>query len=112
MRIVPSTLSAVVVSALALCLATPATAQELRQKVGAVLAECATVEASGLYELAVELADLAPERNLDSFLSAVMAEAGDTTDPNRRLCAALALADLKEDATFGKSVFALLEPLA
>jgi carboxyl-terminal processing protease len=111
MRIVPSTLSAVVASALALSLATPATAQELRQKVGAVLAECATVEASDLYELAVELADLAPERNLDSFLTAVMAEAGDTNNPNRRLCAALALADLKEDATFGKSVFALLEPL-
>ncbi|MEC7726951.1 MAG: S41 family peptidase [Planctomycetota bacterium] len=112
MRIVPSNPLALVAGALALLLAAPASAQDLRQNVRAILAQSDDAAPSGVYALAEELADLAPERNLDGFLSAVMAEAGEPANSNRRLCAALALADLKEDATFGKSVFTLLEPVA
>ncbi len=77
-----------------------------------MLAQSERAEIQGLYALAADLADLAPERNLDGYLSAVMATAGETSGDKQRLCAALALADLKEDATFGKSVFSLLQPVA
>lgn len=94
-----------------LALGATSRAQELRQQVGAVLSQCDAVEVPTLYPLSTELADLAPERNLDGYLTAVMAKAGEGS-AKRRLCAALALADIKEDATFGKSVFELVQPVA
>jgi len=97
---------------LMLALTNAAVAQELRQQVGAVLQQSDEAPLQAVYGLASELADLAPERNLDGYLSAVVAATKDTDSERRRLCAALALADLKEDATFGKSVFSLLAPVA
>ncbi|MGK0303818.1 MAG: hypothetical protein ACI89X_004718, partial [Planctomycetota bacterium] len=89
-----------------------ARAQELNAQVAAVLAQAEAAEASEIYRIADQLADLAPERNLDGYLTAVMATAGTSDNHRQRLCAALALAQLKEDATFGKSMLALCEPVA
>lgn len=87
-------------------------AQDLSSKVNGVLALADTAEVAELYMLGDDLADVAPERNLDGFLTAIMATAGAGNSHRQRLCAALALAQLKEDATFGKSLFALLAPVA
>ena len=98
-----------------LCLAALAgslQAQELQAQVAAVLVQADAVEASEVYPLADQLADLAPERNLDGFLNAIMATAGDSKSHHQRLCAALALAQLQENAMFGKNLLALLEPIA
>lgn len=97
-----------------LCLAVSGSlqAQELQPQVAAVLAQAETTEASDIYPLGDQLADVAPERNLDGFLTAVMATAGESSNARVRLCAALALAQLKEDSTFGKNLFELLEPVA
>jgi C-terminal peptidase prc len=89
-----------------------ARAQELKAQVAAVLAQAETAEASEIYPLADELADIAPERNLDGYLTAIMGTAGASDNHRQRLCAALALSQLKEDATFGKSLLALCEPVA
>jgi carboxyl-terminal processing protease len=112
MRTVTLSGPAFLVPLLLLALGSPSRAQELKQQVGAVLAQSEGAAVAAVYPLAAELADLAPERNLDGFLTAVMAAAGESRGDSRRLCAALALADLKEDATFGKSVFTLLRPVA
>jgi C-terminal peptidase prc len=87
-------------------------AQDLRSQVEGVLRQAQSVDTPDLYPLSDQLADLAPERNLDGFLNAVMATAGASDNQKERLCAALALAQLKEDSTFGKSLFALLSPIA
>jgi C-terminal peptidase prc len=87
-------------------------AQELQPQVAAVLAQAESSEASEIYPLGDQLADVAPERNLDGFLTAIMATAGKSDNARVRLCAALALAQLKEDSTFGKNLFELLEPVA
>src|SRR5690606_29157839 len=86
--------------------------QELQAQVAAVLAQANAAEASELYPLADQLADVAPERNQDGFLTAVMATAGESSNHRERLVAALALSQLKEDATFGKNLLTLLEPVA
>ena len=111
MRNAYPTSSVVLAPLFALALGCTATAQELRQQVASVLSQADAVEAPALYALGDELADLAPERNLDGFLNAVMATAGEASAP-QRVCGALALAQLKEDETFGKYVFELLEPVA
>lgn len=93
-------------------LAGSAQAQELKAQVAAVLEQAANAESSEIYPLADQLADIAPDRNLDGFLNAVMATAGKSDNHSQRLCAALALAQLKEDTTFGKNLLALCEPIA
>lgn len=89
-----------------------APAQELRNQVAAVVQQADAAPLVELYPLSDELADLAPDRNLDGFLTAVMATAGDSDSPKQRLTAALALAQLKDDTTFGVNVLDLLTPLA
>lgn len=95
-----------------LALSGGAQAQELKAQVEAVLAQAEAVEEAGVYPLSDELADVAPERNLDGYRTAVMNSAGKSESHRQRLCAALALAQLKEDATFGKNLLALLDPVA
>ena len=112
MRNALPTPSVVLAALFTLALTSATVAQELRREVGALLEQSDAMEVAELYSLSLELADLAPDRNLDGYLNAVMAAAGSASSDRRRLCAALALADLKEDATFGKSVFSLLEPVA
>ena len=92
--------------------ATATRAQELRAQVSAVLAQADSAEATEIYPLADQLADVAPERNLDGFVTAVMATAGKSDNHRQRLCAALALTQLKEDDLFGKYLLPLLEPVA
>ena len=86
-------------------------AQELQAKVAAVLAQAEVVEDAELYPLADQLADVSPDRNLDGFHTAVMATAGTSDNDRQRLCAALALAQLKDDTTFGKDLIELLTPV-
>ena len=68
MRNAISTPSAVLAALFSLVLASATTAQELRREVGALLEQSDTVEVAELYSLSLELADLAPERNLDGYL--------------------------------------------
>ncbi|MFN3240383.1 MAG: S41 family peptidase [Planctomycetota bacterium] len=112
MRNAHPTLSVVLAPLFLLALGSAGTAQELRQQVAAVLQQSDAVEVPALYPLSIELADLAPERNLDGYLTAILDTAGKSNSEKQRLCAALALADLKEDTTFGKSIHELLEPVA
>ncbi len=93
-------------------LAGSAHAQELQARVAAVLAQAEVVEPAELYPLSDELADVAPDRNLDGYRTAVMATAGKSKNHRQRLCAALALAQLKDDTTFAKDLIALLTPVA
>lgn len=93
-------------------LAGSAHAQELQARVAAVLAQAEVVEEAELYPLSDELADVAPDRNLDGYRTAVMATAGKSKNYRQRLCAALALAQLKDDTTFAKDLIALLTPVA
>lgn len=92
--------------------ATTTSAQELRSQVTAVLAQADSAEASEIYPLADQLADVAPDRNLDGFVTAIMATAGKSDSHRQRLCAALALTQIKEDDVFGKYLLPLLEPVA
>ena len=86
-------------------------AQELKDQVAAVLGQADSVAAAEIYPLADELADVAPDRNLDGYRTAIMATAGQSDSSRQRLCAALAFAQLKEDSTFGKDLIALLDPV-
>ena len=87
-------------------------AQGLDSQLGTILQPAATADTPALFELAGRLADAAPEQNLDAFRDAVLRLCGKSDDPRVRLCGALALRDVKEDATFGKEVFELLKPVA
>jgi len=87
-------------------------AQTLEGQVQALLAQADGLPMPDVYPLADELADVAPDRNLDGFRMAVMAAIGTADKPRQRVCAALALRQLKEDATFGKELLELLEPVA
>jgi len=87
-------------------------AQELKEQVAAVLSQAEAAPPAEIYPLADALADIAPDRNLDGYRTAVMATAGGSDNNRERLCAALALAQLKDDTTFGKDLIKLLEPVA
>jgi carboxyl-terminal processing protease len=66
-----------------------------------------------VYELADQLSDLAPDTNVDAFRDQVMRAVREGGPLGKgRFCAALALRGLKEDATYGKDVLELLQPLA
>jgi C-terminal peptidase prc len=92
--------------------AVPAAAQELAQRVHTMLRQADAVSVGELYQVADQLVDLAPDRNLDAFRNAVMQEINPNSTGKARLCAALALRQLRDDATFGKDVLDLLSPLA
>jgi len=87
-------------------------AQGLDAQLATILQPAATADTAQLFELADRLADAAPDQNLDSFRDALMRLCGKSDDPKLRLCGALALRSVKEDATFGKEVFELVKPVA
>jgi C-terminal peptidase prc len=97
---------------LALGAAAGATAQDLDGALGTLLAQTATARVDQLFELGDQLADLAPEGNLDAFKDALLRRIGSGGDAKARLAAALALRDLKADTTFGRDVLELLKPVA
>ena len=79
--------------------------------VGTILRLAATAPVPQVYEYANQLADAAPD-NVDAFRDRVMKTADEVAADKARLCAALALRSLKNDATFGNEVLKLAEPLA
>ncbi|MFK7743278.1 MAG: S41 family peptidase [Planctomycetota bacterium] len=103
---------AVLLSFSMLALAGTARTQSLSDEVGSLVQQANTAAFSELYPLSDDLADLAPDRNLDGYLTAVMTTAGKSSNQKQRLVAALALAQLKEDSTFGSNLLELLQPIA
>ncbi|MEO6593943.1 MAG: S41 family peptidase [Planctomycetota bacterium] len=88
-------------------------AQTPETQVRAIVQQAEVAPLPHLYELANQLADLAPETNTDAFRDAVMRSATGTPGSEKaRLCAALAIRELKADATYGREVLELLTPLA
>ena len=87
-------------------------AQSQDPQITSMLQQAEAADAAQLWELGGKLADLAPEQNLDGFRDAVLRCAGKEPTPKARVCAALALRDLKQDSTYGKDLFALLSPVA
>ena len=94
------------------CSARPLPAQDLRSQVATVLAQAESAPLPDIYSLSEQLADLAPERNLDAFRNALMAASNNDSNSKLRLCSALALRDLTDDSAFGKDVLQLLAPVA
>ena len=64
-------------------------AQDLTGQVATMLAQAESAPVNQLYDLAAQLADLAPEKNPDAFQSAVLKGAKEAGQ-KARLCAALA----------------------
>ncbi len=90
-----------------------ASAQELDQQLQALVAQAETATVARLYELGDEAADLAPDRNPDRLRDAVVRLAGRGATSDRvRVFGALTLRQLKNDDTYGKDVFDLLQPVA
>ena len=85
-------------------------AQDLTGQVATMLAQAESAPVNQLYDLAAQLADLAPEKNPDAFQSAVLKGAKEAGQ-KARLCAALALSDGKSDPT-GRTIIDLLKPIA
>ncbi|MBX3463476.1 MAG: PDZ domain-containing protein [Planctomycetes bacterium] len=82
-------------------------------EVAAILRQADGSPMTLVYDLAARLGDLAPPKNLDTFRDQVMRAVRDGAPADKgRLCAALALRELKDDATYGKDVLELLLPLA
>ncbi len=96
---------------LALAASTPAFAQDLDVQVRARLEQAEAATVADAFARAPELADLAPEQNADAFRDVVVKQAKEV-GPKARLAAALALRDLKADATYGKDLLDLLKPVA
>lgn len=96
--------------AVAAALAQPALAQDLAVQVRAQLEQAQAAAVAEAFVLAPQLADLAPEQNVDAFRD-VAVKAAKELGEKARLCAALALRDLKSDATYGKDLFELLKPV-
>ncbi|MGB3965719.1 MAG: S41 family peptidase [Planctomycetota bacterium] len=86
-------------------------AQDLSGQVATFLAQAGTAGLPQVFELAAQMADVAPEKNPDALRDAVM-KGGGGLDAKARLCAALALRELKRDNSYGKDLLELLKPVA
>ncbi|MBM3961555.1 MAG: S41 family peptidase [Planctomycetes bacterium] len=98
-------------AAVAAALAPALAAQELAALVRVQLEQADAVGVAEVFALAPKVADLAPEQNADAFRDAAV-KAARELGPKAKLCAALALRDLKNDATYGKDLLELLKPVA
>ena len=87
-------------------------AQNLEMQLATILQSAPNASTAQVFEIAGQLADAAPDQNLDGFRDALMRAVGKSDDAHLRLCGALALREVKEDATFGKEVLELLKPVA
>jgi C-terminal peptidase prc len=87
-----------------------ATAQDLAGQVATFLQQAAGAPLAQVFELGAGLADLAPDENLDSFRDA-LGRATKDVPPKARLCAAIALRDVKADTTYGRDLLDLVKPL-
>lgn len=89
--------------------------QGTAEQVAGLLQQAAASPLHQAYELGSQIADLAPDTNTDAFRDAVKRAVERTTGDGAekaRLAAALALRELKTDATYGKDVLDLCKPLA
>lgn len=88
----------------------PTPAQETAAQAAAILQQAETVSLPQVYELGASLADLAPDQNLDGFRD-VLQRAVPGLGIRARLCAAIALRQLKADATYGRDLLEIVRPL-
>ncbi len=86
-------------------------AQQFDGQISTLLAQAATAPVAQVFDLAGQLADLAPEQHLDSFRDALVRVAGKAEGARAWVCASLALRDLKADST-GRDLLELLRPVA
>lgn len=95
-----------------LAIAVPAVlqAQDLQGQIATFLQQSEGATVPRIFDLAANLAEVAPEKNLDVFKDGLEKACKDA-GPKARLCAALALRDVKNDATYGKTVLDLLKPV-
>ena len=99
---------------LALCLlsSTPALmAQDLAAKVATVLAQADSAPLDRVFALGLQLTEQVDEKQTDPARDAIVAGVAKLGD-KARLCAAVALQDLKNDTTYGKDVLEVLMPVA
>ncbi|MCR9246997.1 MAG: S41 family peptidase [bacterium] len=94
----------------ALLTARPASAQDLERVLRTQLGAADGAPVEQLFEVGNQLLDEAPESD-DAFRNALVT-AVEGTGEKARLAAAVALKGLKEDATYGRDLLALLEPLS
>jgi carboxyl-terminal processing protease len=87
-------------------------AQVLDDRLATLLQQAEAVAVADSFGLAGQLADMAPDQNLDVFRDALLRLVAKSPTPKSRLCSALALRELSPDATFGRDVLDLLKPLA
>ncbi len=85
-------------------------AQELAGQVATFLAQAETAGVPRLYDLAAEMADVAPEQNPDALRDVLLKSV--SGNAKARLCAALALRSLKNDSSYSKDLIELLKPVA
>ncbi len=106
----------ILIGAAASLLAAPALrAQQQEPQVATLLRQAEVAPVVQVYEYANQIVDLAPDANVDGFRDQVLhAVASDKSveTAKGRLAAALAIRALKNDTTYGKDVFDLIEPLA
>lgn len=86
-------------------------AQQFDAQITTLLQQAATAPVAQVFDLADQLADLAPDQNLDSFRDTVVRVAGKESGARARVCAALAIRELKADST-GRDLLELLKPVA
>lgn len=86
-------------------------AEKMAGQVATFFAQADAATLPQVFELSGELADIAPDQSLDAFRDALM-KGINGQGPKARLCAALALRDLKNDTTYGKELIELLKPIA
>ena len=84
-------------------------AQELAGQVATFLAQAETAGVPRLYDLAAEMADVAPEQNPDALRDVLLKSV--SGNAKARLCAALALRSLKNDSSYSKDLIELLKPV-
>lgn len=86
-------------------------AQDLAGQVSTLLQQASAAPLAQIYDVAAQLADVAPEKNADAFKDVVTRLAKDAGQKGR-LCAAIALHEVKGDATYGREIVELLRPIA
>jgi carboxyl-terminal processing protease len=86
-------------------------AQDLAGQITTFLQQASTAPLAQVYDLASQLADVAPEKNADAFKD-VLTKIAKDGGQKVRLCAALALHEVKNDTTYGRDIVELLRPIA
>lgn len=97
---------------LAVVLPTGLSAQQFDEQVAAFAQQAAGATVEQLFDLGAQLAELAPDQNVDAMRDAVMRRIGKDGDVRARALGALVLRELKRDASYGRDLLELLKPVA